>query len=302
MNRLIAILVAILLVSTAVFAATPPQQIKITSSVCVEADEQLKKFMQQRDASVAKAEADVNAVNIQAKIDAITQKAQDEISRLNALKEKAAISKERTKYTADYYDRKIAEVQNDLERRIAKINASYDEKVKHLEASRKWWEGKIAKATADKDAICSSCDKDSWTPDPSTIAQGQTFTQTNGCGETRQATGTKLPESYLNFISPFILTHWVPDPNKLSFIDIHIPLDTNIDKKNCFVDKGKSTTSAGNLRSEMRTYSNGDVRAYFHIVDIPWSVQAVTLTVAVTCSDSYGRSIENSQTFTVNRK
>lgn len=38
---------------------------------------------------------------------------------------------------------------------------------------------------------CTGCVDTSWTPDPSTVCDGETFTQTSNCGNTRTAIGTK---------------------------------------------------------------------------------------------------------------
>lgn len=41
-----------------------------------------------------------------------------------------------------------------------------------------------------EDGICAACNRTDWAPDPATRCSGQVFTQTNGCGETQQSTGT----------------------------------------------------------------------------------------------------------------
>lgn len=47
-----------------------------------------------------------------------------------------------------------------------------------------------------EDGVCAPCDATAWTPDPATRCSGESFTQTNGCGETRPATGT-MPDNWL---------------------------------------------------------------------------------------------------------
>ena len=42
-----------------------------------------------------------------------------------------------------------------------------------------------------KDLLCGTCIDTTWTPDPSTICLGESFTQTSNCGTTRGAVGTK---------------------------------------------------------------------------------------------------------------
>jgi len=47
-----------------------------------------------------------------------------------------------------------------------------------------------------EDGVCAPCNNTDWSPLESTRCEGQAFTQTNGCGESRQATGT-MPDNWL---------------------------------------------------------------------------------------------------------
>jgi len=77
------------------------------------------------------------------------------------------------------------------------------------------------------------CSDTSWTPNPSTVCSGSSFTQTSNCGNTRQVTGTKDCTTCTD-------TSWTPNPSTV-----------------CSGSSFSQTSNCGTTRSSMGTQTCG---------------------------------------------